>query len=131
MQTIKIETASCKASFTSIEPILGDIRVQGWISAPSRAEGFAFSGYLAEKMGRKFIGGFCLEDQGPVHFPFSFDVRPEWISKFSRYEYIKELHARVTKMIRRAQRAVALETKAWKRIPSAPGYENVPTYLKD
>lgn len=100
---IKITKGDCEATFSTIGPCLGDVRVTGWISAPTKDRGFEFCGELALELGRKSIGGFCLTDEGPVHFPFEFDVRPDYLPRWGRYETTDELTKRFTAWLKRIQ----------------------------
>lgn len=110
-KTLKLKNNHCVATFSSIGPVCGYIRVEGWISAPDRNEGFDFSSLVAialHSVDSRFdfncIGGFCMEEQGPVSFPFSFDVSPSWHHKYIRPETLDELTERITKSIRKVQR---------------------------
>lgn len=114
---IKIKNNHCEARVSSVEPICGSVRVQGWISAPSRDEGFTFCGLVAEALrkaaGRsepQYLGGFCFDEKGPVHFPFSFDVEPGWNDKWLRGETKEELVERINRTMRKVARAGIIPT---------------------
>jgi len=103
MQAIKeIRNDACTAYFYTVDACCGSIRVEGWISAPNRTEGFQFCGAVASLLRRECLGGFCLDETAPdggrVLFPFSFDQQRE----FNRYglESVLEAHERVLSVIR-------------------------------
>jgi hypothetical protein len=100
---IKIATATCRASFNQIYPQLNYVRVEGWITAPSRDEGFAFSAKIAKALGRDWLGGFCLDDNGPVSFPFSFDEKKAYLPKFGRFESREETVSRIERTLKRVR----------------------------
>jgi hypothetical protein len=100
---IEIKTATCRASFTQIYPQLDYVRVEGWITSPSRDEGFEFSAKIAKAIGREHLGGFCLEDNNPVNFPFSFDEEKAYLPKFGRFESREETVNRIERALRRVR----------------------------
>jgi hypothetical protein len=108
MQALKAKADNCQVSFTQIEHCCGSIRVTGWISAPSRDEGFAFCGKLAQKLNRPYLGGFCLEDNSPVNFPFQYDE--EFVfdlrrcTKETKDDALARVQAQVRKMCWRLNR---------------------------
>lgn len=109
---IKISNNHCTADFRSIEPCCGAIRVEGWISAPSRDEGFDFCHFLRDAINKAAdrrltdcLGAFCLEDRPDVFFPFSFDVQPSWHDKYIRTETLEETIARIQSVLRKVRRA--------------------------
>ena len=107
-KNLTIKGTKCEARFSTIDFCCGSVRVEGWISAPSKDEGFSFCGQVAKAMGREYIGGFCMDDEGPVSFPFSYDVDPQFLffRKHLRRETLEEAKERVIKTIRKAKKSV-------------------------
>lgn len=103
---LTIQSDGCKASFSSVARCCGSIRVEGWIHAPNRTSGFAFSGRIGKALALKgtdtpdSLGGFCLNEEDTL-FPFSFDVRP-WYFRYAT-ETLDETQARILKAIRRVK----------------------------
>lgn len=88
---------------TAVEPILGDARVEGWGCSPTKDEGFAACGVLAKALGRSGIGGWIDGGKGPIHFPFIYDVPPEYVSRRGRKEDREEVVQRALSELRKAQ----------------------------
>ena len=96
------------ASTISADFILGDVRVEGWIKAESMESGLEACRLLGGLFDRETVGGFSL-DGTFTDFPFSFDVRPDFLVRLLRHETKEELMARVRKVLEGAGRRLKRE----------------------
>lgn len=106
LKPLRIQIASSIIKVGKISPCCGSVRVEGWIDAPNKNEGFEASRTLGRYFGLKSASGYCdvrTETEG-VSFPFCFDVESELVAPTYRREDMNESIKRVTVRLRRAGR---------------------------
>lgn len=110
------------ATNVTASPILGDVRVEGWIRADDMKSGLAACRLVAGLFGLEHAGGFST-DGTFTDFPFSFDVRPGLVPRVFRTESREELLARVERVLRGAGRRLSREREATGRKAEAGAFE--------
>jgi hypothetical protein len=98
----------CDASVATIHRVyiqLGHVRVEGWISAPNRAAGFAADSEIAERLGVRSLNSnaWGTNETDAVSLPFSFDVQNAIHPDYPRREDMSETLERTMKMLRSAR----------------------------
>jgi hypothetical protein len=99
------------ASTVTASPILGDVRIEGWIKADDMKSGLEACRLVAGLFDMDHAGGFSL-DGTFTDFPFSVDVRPGLVPKTIRLEDRDELLDRVLRVLKGSARRLAREREA-------------------
>jgi hypothetical protein len=109
LKPLRIQIGAATVKVGNVSPCCGSVRVEGWIDAPCKREGFGASLALGAHLGRKSVGGYCdaRTEFEAVSFPFSFDMESECVAPRYRREEMEETIRRVILTLWRARRHFA------------------------